>query len=246
MISAFWTGASGMRAYQNALNTTAHNIANVNTFGYKSERPVFEDLLRSRINTNVEGNHFYGHGVKQEDRDILMRQGSFNQTGYPLDFAIAGDGFFGIQINGQMTYTRNGAFDLSIEGNTATLVNNEGGFVVDANGAHITLPVDAGGNVDMSSIPDRLGIFSFQNPFGLEPRNNARFAQTEQSGPATQVGQNEYNGKKNTLLQYTVEMSGVDLAKEMVEVINSQRAFQLNSRVIQTADQMDELLNNLR
>lgn len=243
---AFYNGTSGMRAFQNALDVTAHNIANVNTFGYKARRPAFDDLLRTRINTNVTGEHLVGHGVKQEYVDQLMAQSSITLTDFVLDFAIAGEGFFAVDNDGQREYTRAGDFDLSIEGDTATLVTNDGSYVLDRNGARITLTADEDGLYNTDEIADRLGVFGFANPYGLIPQNNARFTESDNSGAAVLLEPDAGEGQTYTIMQNAVEASGVDLGQEMLGVINAQRAFQLNSRVVQTADQMADLLNNLR
>ena len=241
----FWTGASGMTAYQSKLDVVAHNIANVNTTGYKTRRASFDDLLRNRINTNVEGNHLVGHGVKQEYVDNIMGQSALNETGYLLDFAINGEGYFGIDVNGQREYTRNGSFNISVEGNSATLVTNDGQYVLDKNGQHIVLPFE-NGSVNTDGLTERLGVWGFENQFGLESQNNARFTVSDNSGEAILLGQGGANARTYEVRQYYLEMSSVELSREMVEVIQAQRAFQMNSRVVQTADQINEEINNLR
>lgn len=243
---SFWNGASGMRAYQSKLDVVSHNIANLNTNGYKAQRAAFDDLIRTRMNTNVEGNNLVGHGVKQQYIDNLMTQGSLQETGYDLDFGIAGDGFFAVDANGQREYTRNGAFNLSVAGNQATLVTNDGAFVLDKNGQRITLPY-TDGQVDSTGLTERLGVWGFANPYGLVAENNSRFTQSGNSGQAALLAQNAGpNAQRYELKQHYLELSGVDLSKQMVEVIEAQRAFQMNSRVVQTADQIADELNNLR
>ena len=242
---SFWNGASGMRAFQSKLDVVAHNIANVNTYGFKAQRASFDDLVRTQMNTNVEGNFMVGHGVKQQYVDNLMGQASLIETGNELDFGIAGEGFFAVEMNGQREYTRGGAFQLSVEGNTATLVTNDGGFVLDKNGQRITLPyVD--GRVDTSGLSGRLGVWGFANEYGLIPQSNSRFLVSGNSGDAVLLGQGAANTRSYELKQFYLELSGVDMTKQMVEVIEAQRAFQMNSRVVQTADQIADELNNLR
>ncbi|MDL2327185.1 flagellar hook-basal body protein [Ruminococcaceae bacterium OttesenSCG-928-A11] len=240
---AFYTGGAGIRAYQEAMNVTAHNIANVQTNGYKAQRATFQELLYSRINTNVAGNHLVGHGVKMASADQIMTQAGVDQTYYSLDFAIAGDGFFQVDNRGQIEYTRNGAFDLSIENGQPTLVTNDGAYVLDRAGNRITLPVDENGAYSTEGLVDRLGVYSFPNLWGLNPENNARWTQSENSGdPILMTDQNSDVG----VLQGYLEYSGVELSNEMVNVIQYQRAFQVNSRVVQTADEMANELNNMR
>ena len=245
---ALYTGAFGVRAFQSALDVTSHNLANVNTSGYKARRPAFDDLIRSRLNTNVEGNHLTGHGVKQEYVDNLMDQAGFDITNESLDFAISGSGFFSVEYRGQRMYTRNGAFDWSVEGNgsTATLVTNDGGYVLDRNGAHITVPV-VNGTVNTEGLRERLGIYRFANPYGLTPENNARFTQSDNSGAATLVQTLGGTGPDGSdVIQGALEFSSVDLSKEMIDVISAQRAFQANARVVTTADEMATEINGLR
>ncbi|MDL2252705.1 flagellar hook-basal body protein [Ruminococcaceae bacterium OttesenSCG-928-I18] len=242
----FWTGATGMKAFQSKLDVVAHNIANVNTTGYKTRRASFDDLLRSRINTNVDGNHLVGHGVKQEYVDNIMGQSALNETGYELDFALNGEGFFGIDVGGgQREYTRNGAFNLSVEGNGAALVTNDGHYVLDRNGQHIVLPFE-NGSLNTEGLAERLGVWGFENQYGLESQNNARYTVSENSGDPILLGQGGANARTYEVRQFYLEFSSVDLSREMVEVIQAQRAFQMNSRVVQTNDQINEELNNLR
>lgn len=242
---AFYTGASGLRAYQSALNVTGHNIANVQTTGYKARRASFDDLIRNRINTNVEGEHLVGHGVKQEYVDNIMNQGSLRETFYELDFAIAGDGFFAVDSKGQREYTRNGEFDLSVTGNTATLVTSDGAYVLDSAGQRITLTPDENGAVDTSGLADRLGVFGFTNPGGLTSQNSSRFTVSDNSGAAQLLTKGAEPGQYE-LKQGWNESSTVELAKEMTNVINAQRAYQLSARIVQTADALAETVNNLR
>ncbi len=246
MSTAFYTGAAGMRAFQSSLDVTAHNIANVNTNGYKTRRAAFDDLLYSRMATNVEGNHLTGHGVKQETIDQIMSQAGLDQTGLSLDFAIVGDGFFQVENRGQIEYTRNGAFYLSVEGANATLVTGDGAYVLDKNGNRITLTIGTDGSYRTDDLLDRLGVYGFPNQYGLTPQNNARFTVSGNSGDAMLLGQGGTGQKAYEVVQGALEFSSVDLGREMVNVIMAQRAYQMNSRVVQTADQMAEVVNNMR
>ncbi|MGD9559828.1 MAG: flagellar hook-basal body protein [Oscillospiraceae bacterium] len=244
---AFYTGASGMVAFQNALNVTANNIANVQTPGFKQSRPAFQDLLYSRINTNVAGNHLVGHGVKQQYVDLLMGQSGMDQTNVMLDFAIVGEGFFEVEKDGQLEYTRNGAFHLSVQDDVATLVTNDGAFVLDRDGNRINLERTEDGGYSTDGLADRLGVFTFANPYGLTPSSNSRFLPSANSGDAVlTIPGNAAAAKPVEVVQGSLELSGVDLGSQMINIINSQRAFQMNSRVLQTADQLAEEVNNLR
>ncbi len=245
MYVGFHSSVSGMMAYQKELDTLAHNIANVNTFGYKAMRTSFSDLMYTKMDTNVEGNHLTGHGVKNANMDLLFTQGNLNSTQRPLDFAIVGDGFFAVEMaDGTTKYTRDGAFHLSVEDDTLFLVNGEGGYVLDANGDRIEVPFEDGtNNPDYFAITDSIGIYSFSNPFGLIPTNGG-FYQSANSGEAVAV--NEDENANYTLLQNTVEFSSVDLAREMADVITTQKAFQFNARMVQMGDQLEEIVNTLR
>ena len=246
-IVSFWTGASGMRAFQRGLDVTAHNIANVGTNGYKYRRASFQDLLYNRINTNVEGNHLAGNGVKQEYIDQIMTQAGLDHTLYNLDFALVGDGFFRVDNGGQIEYTRNGAFDLSMEAAGPTLVTNDGAYVLDAGGNRIVLPEGEDGNYSTDGLLARLAVYRFPNQWGLNPENNARYTESANSGapvltpPAGLDTQNPLE-----VLQGYLEFSGVDLGNEVINIIMYQRAYQVSSRVLQTADQIADELNNLR
>ncbi len=243
---AFWNGAAGMQAYQKKLDVVGHNLANVNTSGYKAQRATFDDLIRTQMNTNVEGNFLVGHGVKQEYVNNIMGQSALTDTGYQLDFAIAGEGYFGVDAAGQRQYTRNGAFNLSVEGNGAALVTNDGAYVLDRAGQRIVLPY-ANGQVNTDGLTARLGVWGFPNQFGLESRGNARYAQSGNSGAAALLNPGGAPGTKTyEIKQHYLESSSVDVSREMVQMIEAQRAFQVNSRVVQTADQLAEELNNLR
>lgn len=244
---AFYTGGAGMRAYQEALNTTAHNIANIQTNGYKAQRVTFQDLLYGRMNTNVAGNHLNGHGVKVASIDQIMHQAGLDQTMNSLDFAIVGDSFFQVDNKGQIEYTRNGAFDLSMEDGVPTLVTNDGAYVLDHDGNRITLEQNEDGTWDTAGLQEQLGLYTFPNLWGLEPRNNARYLETEASGAPIATPLDDPDAAKPLeLKQGYLELSGVSLGDEMIDVIMYQRAFQINSRVLTTADEIASELNNLR
>lgn len=246
---AFYTGTSGMVAFQNKMDVVSHNIANVNTNGYKARRATFQDLLYSRINTNVEGNHLVGHGVQQKYIDDLMHQAGLDQTNYSLDFAIVGNGYFQVDNRGEIEYTRNGTFGISMEGEEGFLVTSDGAYVLDRGGNRIQLDKNEDGSFVVNNLVEQLGVYTFPNQYGLIPQNGARYTESANSGaPQLAIPGEQAAGGEIGLevLQGYLEFSGVDLGHEMVEVIMAQRAFQMNSRVVQTADQMAEVVNNLR
>lgn len=236
---AFYNGASGLVAHQSALDQVANNIANVNTVGYKPTRPEFDDLLYTQMYTNEE-KPMHGHGVRLGSADLIYGQGPVQQTYRALDFALVSDGFFAVEEpDGERVYTRNGAFDVSIESKNAYLVDDQGRYVLDSRGSRITLEKLSGDTYDYSGLTDTIGVFVFDNPYGLESINNTSFRESENSG-AARIAQ-EYQIRTQAL-----ENSGVHLADEMTNLIVTQRAYQLSARVVQTSDEMEEIVNNLR
>lgn len=236
---AFYNGASGLVAHQSALEQVANNIANVNTTGYKPTRAEFDDLLYTQMYTN-EVKPLTGHGVKMSSADLIYGQGPIQQTYRALDFALMTDGFFAVQdLDGETVYTRNGAFDLSIEGRNAYLVDDQGRYVLDSRGRPITVDKLSDDTYDYSGLTDKIGVFVFDNPYGLESINNTSFRESDNSGTA-RVAQ-EY-----LIREQALENSGVHLADEMTSLIVTQRAYQLSARVVQTSDEMEEIINNLR
>lgn len=256
---AFYTGVSGMMAYQEQLNVVGHNIANVNNVGFKPQRSSFTDLMYTQMNTKVEGENLVGHGVKHQGPDLMMGQSGFDNTANPIDFAIAeSESFFGLQnSDGSISYTRDGTFALSREGNGVFLVASDGSYVIDKSGQKIQVPFmrdrtdltedekKAYANSDTlyyDILPEMIGVYQFSNPYGLKPVEGNRFAETDISGKAT-----VFEGQTRDLVkQGMLEFSGVDLANEMTKMIEAQRAFQFSSRVVRTSDAMEETINSLR
>lgn len=259
MQTAFYNGLSGMVAYQEQLNVVGHNIANVNNVGFKPSRSSFTDLMYTQMNTQVKGENLVGHGVKHQGTDLIIRQSGFDNTENRLDFALTEkEGFFAIQNpDGTTEYTRDGTFALSREGNVVFLVASDGSYVLDKGGQKIQVPLMRdrtdltqeektaladSNELDYDRLPELLGVYEFSNPFGLEPAEGNRFRVTPISGEAEAVEQDT----RNYVRQGMLEFSGVELANEMVKMIEAQRAFQLNSRVVRTADTMEEAVNSLR
>lgn len=245
---AFYSGVSGLVAYQRDMDQIAHNIANVNTVGYKPSRSVFSDLLYSRMAVNSQEDFLVGHGVRVQDKDLIFRQGPVISSGSPLDFGIIGSGFFAVQRGtgeGSIQYTRSGAFDISIEAGGAYLVADDGAYVLGPTNQRIQLTRAADGTFDLSRLPEQIGIFQFGNPFGLEQTTGTRFIPTAVSGAAQTPNANN-NNTPYRLVSGALEQSAVELSDEMVMVIQSQKAFQFSARIVQTADQVEEIINNLR
>lgn len=239
---AFYSAAAGMQAFQNKLDATANNMANVNTAGYKQMELSFSDLMYTNMNTKEE--HKIGHGSKTGNMEYIFQQGILNPTDRALDFAVVGQAYFGLDLgNGQTGYTRDGSFQLSLQDGTAYLVNGDGNYVLDHNGQRITVPMIAGTNqADVDSVYGRLGLFQFQNPYGLQPAGNNVYVESDNTGTRTVI----YAGDDTKLIRGSLEMSTAEMSEGMIDVIEAQRAFQLNGRIVSAADQIEEIVNGLR
>ncbi|MBQ7757281.1 MAG: flagellar hook-basal body protein [Oscillospiraceae bacterium] len=244
---AFYTGRSGLRAYQNGINIAAQNITNANTTAYKYTTADFRELVYNRmdINANIglqtEQSVNQGHGVKVIDDSLQFTQGNLQYTGYELDYAIAGTGLFAVERAGEIQYTRDGTFDISIEDEAAYLVTSDGAYVLDENYQRIDIPVGEDGLLETEGLRERLGVFNFDNPYGLYRIDGQSFTPTEISGEAVVNNPAEYEIK-----QQWVERSNTNLAKEMSDVIVLQKAYQFSAKVVQTADEVEDIVNNLR
>lgn len=262
-MKAMWTAASGMQGLQMKVDTISNNLANVNTTGFKSQRMEFKDLLYEQIseNTFVEGEGKpvpleIGHGVMPVATLRSFEQGNMQNTENELDFAVNGDGFFVVQDNrGNDIYTRDGSFKLSVNGEESTLVTSDGFYVQgeDGNielGADVAkIEVDYDGNVivtrageEESETVGTIRLVKFPNPAGLESIGKNFYTQTEASG---EIAENE-NGANGEVWQGFVETSNVSVVEEMVNLITAQRAYEINSKSVQTADKLLEVANNLK
>ena len=247
---SFYNGVTGMLAYQEGLNRISNNVSNVSTVGYKSSKSTFTDLLYTKMYVNSEGNLQTGHGVKIAESQVIYRKGPLTQTGSNLDFAMLDDGFFAVeQPDGSIQYTRSGAFNISMMEDVGYLVSTDGDFVLDADGNRIELTYDADGSgFDLENLSSKIGIYDVPNPFGLVPSNGSCFKISASSGEAYSVesGTNEFGTRHYQIVDGALEQSSVDISEEMADVIVTQKAFQLNARMVQTADQLEEIINNLR
>ncbi|MFZ5968909.1 MAG: flagellar basal-body rod protein FlgG [Bacillota bacterium] len=260
---ALWTAASGMKAQQLNVDTISNNLANVNTTGYKKQRVEFKDLLYETLSRNTlsEGqgkpvNLEVGHGVMPMATLRSFTAGNLEQTNNDLDFAIDGDGFFVVRDeNDNLFYTRDGSFKLSVDDGAVNLVTSDGYFVQSEGG-----DIDFGDDVKEISVAengailvkregeeeyeelDVLTLVRFANPAGLESLGNNLYKQTAASGEAIEAE----DGDAGRILQNFLETSNVQVVEEMVKLITAQRAYEINSKSIQTADQMLEQANNLR
>lgn len=261
MIRSLYTAATGMEAQQLNLDNTANNLANVSTAGFKKSRLDFQDLLYQTIRTagatQAQGVQIptgiqVGLGTKPGASQKIFTPGDMQQTGNDLDVAIEGDGFFQVRLpSGDLAYTRDGSFKKDGDGK---LVTSDGYAVEPA----ITIPADAkditigeDGTVTASiqgqAEPQPCGnieLVKFMNPAGLMSEGRNLYSSTVASGePITGTPGQDGLGK---LSSGYIEMSNVKVVEEMVNLITAQRAYEVNSKSIQTADEMLNIANNLR
>ena len=270
MMRALYTAATGMIAEQTNVDTIAHNLSNVNTNGYKTERTEFKSLLYQTLQTktttaNGEQKPIgaqVGLGVRVAATTSMYTQGAMLASESDTDFALDGDGFFTVRgADGETYYTRNGNFNWSLDVNGRTfLADVEGCPVLDRNGNAIYVPEGIStqsmrfnpdgsigyeeNNSEFVSLDQTFGIYQFNNPAGLDKLASSRLQETAASGQPILEGTN--NTKASKVCQKYLEGSNVQVADEMVNMIIVQRAYQMNSKAITTADSMLEIANNLK
>jgi flagellar basal-body rod protein FlgG len=234
MISSFYTAATGAIELQKGFDVTANNIANVSSTGYKASNPTFADLIYTNINAaqGTAADLRSGHGVKLDKADVQYTSGALEQTDRSLDYAVtAANDFFAVQTGEKVVYTKNGNFHLSVQQDKNYLVSSDGGYVLDSKGQPITV-ANEGDNLD-------IGVYTFANSDGLARAENCAFTATGSSGAAQAVTSPEI--KKGWL-----EGSNVNVADEMASVIDLQRTFQFNSKIVQISDEIMQTVNALR
>ncbi|HEY8362903.1 MAG TPA: flagellar basal-body rod protein FlgG [Tissierellaceae bacterium] len=261
---ALWTAATGMRAQQFNIDTIANNLSNVNTTSYKTQRAEFKDLFYDtlkRANIVDEGgrpvNLEVGHGVMPVATKRDFRTGSFIETQNTFDFALDGAGFFAVMLpNGDIRYTRDGSFKLSVDGDEAYIVTSEGYYVLSEDEDVITIEdglkditVDELGYIYGRDEDDelveigRLMIVNFLNPEGLQSVGQNLYQATDASGEPILLEAEEMNTR---VIQGYLEASNVQVVDEMVKMITAQRAYEINSKTITTADEMMQIVNNIK
>lgn len=254
-------GATGMLAQQVNVEVIANNIANMTTTGFKRQRAEFQDLLyqnNRRVGTDsasdgsiVPSGIQLGLGVKLAATYRIHDMGNINPTGNELDLAINGDGFFQIELpNGDTAYTRSGVFQRSAEGQIVTVdgyVLNPG-ITIPEGALDLTISRDGivqvtlEGQVEPSEI-GQIEVATFINPAGLQAIGDNQFLETAASGsPVTGVPGEEGIGY---IMQAFVETSNVDVVQEMTNMISAQRAYEMNSKVIKTSDEMMGILSQV-
>jgi flagellar basal-body rod protein FlgG len=260
MIRSLWISKTGMEAQQTQLDTISHNLANVSTNGYKKAHAVFEDLIYQNLRqagansseqTQLPTGLQLGLGTRAVATSRNYSQGNLQQTTNNLDIAIKGNGFFQIQLpDGTTGYTRDGSFQVDSNGQ---LVTNNGyvvqpGITIPAQAQSVTIGNDGTVSVTLpgqatAQTIGQLQIASFVNPAGLDPKGQNMFAETTASGTANS-GAPGANGL-GSLQQGFVETSNVNVVEELVAMIQTQRAYEMNSKAIQTSDQMLQRLGQL-
>lgn len=235
MITSFYTAGVGTAQIQKGMDVLANNIANVNTTGFKTQKTGFSDLLYT--NMKYEGDNLQiGHGARLAKADTLFDVSAMDTTGRELDFALTNENaFFGVMSDGQIKFTRDGNFSLSIQQDGSFLLATSSGEpVIGPDGRTITVDTQ-----DMKDISSRIGVFAFDNLDGLQREENNLFVATARSGGA-------YVTDNSSLKQRMLESSSVDYADQMTEVIKNQRAFQFNTRMVQISDEIMQTINNLQ
>ena len=260
MIRSLWIAKTGMEAQQMQLDVISNNLANVSTNGFKRASAVFEDLMyqnlrqvgsnsseQSQLPTGLQ----VGLGVRTVATSRSFAQGNLQQSGNKLDVAIQGNGFFQVTMpDGTTNYTRDGSFQVDASGQlvTATGLPIANGVTVPANATSIAIAGDGTVTAQIPGSPTPQGIgsislASFVNPAGLDPKGQNLYAESTASGQPNS-GTPGADGL-GALMQGYVETSNVNVVQELVTMIQTQRAYEMNSKAIQTSDQMLQKLGQL-
>jgi flagellar basal-body rod protein FlgG len=259
MLRALYSAASGMQSQQMNLDVISNNLANANTTGYKMTKLQFQDLLyqntREAGAQQGGGNQLpsslqIGQGSVPVSTERLFTQGDLSQTGNNLDVAIQGQGFFEVQMpDGTLAYTRDGSFQTDSQGRIVTSDGYpvQGGFQPEPSGT-TGITISANGLVTYTTSSgnssSQVQIARFTNPGGLDAVGHNLYKQTEASG-TPELGNPSENGF-GELQQGSLELSNVSVVQEMVNLILAQRAYEVNSKAVQAADEMMQESNNLQ
>jgi len=259
MIRGLWSAASGMSAQQLSIDVIANNLANVNTIGFKRSRADFQDLMYQTLRvagaTTSDGNQMptgiqVGMGSRSMGVEKLFSQGDYTQTENELDWAIEGKGFFKVINSGEELYTRAGSFKLDSEGYVVTPAGDRVQPEITIPPETISINVDSGGKL-VAFGPDNTEIasadiktYNFPNSGGLFSVGRNLYRPTDASGQPIEgtPGQDGFG----TIGQGFLEMSNVNVVQQMVSMIVGQRAYEVNSKAIQTADNMLQQANNIK
>jgi flagellar basal-body rod protein FlgG len=235
---SFYTAAVGANSQQTRMNIIANNLANINTEGYKTQSAGFVDLLYNKYYRAATRDPETGCGARVEKTDILYEQGGIADTGGAYDFAIMGEGFFAVYDPGsdRVFYTRNGHFSLSNysnDDNLFYLANDQGYLILDKSFGLVYVDPQSE-NQDLN-----IGVFDFVHKEGMLLMGNNVYLPVEKNGEP-------FLNETAQLAHRRLEMSNVDLAYEMSRVIETQRAYQMELKMIQTSDEIEQTINSLR
>ncbi len=261
MIRSLWIGKTGLETQQTSLDVISNNLANVSTAGFKRTRAVFEDLMYQTIRqpgaqvgaaNQLPSGLQVGSGVRTVATERIHTQGNLQNTGNSLDVAIQGKGFLEVELpDGTLAYTRDGSLQVDQDGQLVTA----GGYVVQPpinipdNALSITIARDGTVSVTQAGAPGvnveigQLQLATFINPTGLHSMGENLYVESDASGPAN-FAQPGLDGA-GTILQEYIETSNVNVAEELVNMIVTQRAYEMNSKSIETSDAMLNRLTQL-
>jgi len=259
MTQSLWVSKTGLEAQQNRLSVISNNLANVNTTGFKKSRALFEDLLYQTVRqaggqtseeTELPSGLSLGAGVRTVATQKMHSQGSIIQSDNPFDLAVQGHGYFQILLpNGNIGYSRNGEFQINSQGQlvTASGYRLQPDIIIPENAMSVTVGRDGTVSVLQPGNPTPAGVGTIQladfvNRGGLQPVGENLYLETAASG-APQVSAPDQLGM-GSLVQGALETSNVNVVEELVNMIETQRAYEMNSKAISTADQMLQYVNN--
>jgi flagellar basal-body rod protein FlgG len=261
MLRALYSAASGMSAQEMNIDNISNNLANANTTGYKMRRAQFQDLMYQTVvqpgsaagqQTTVPTGLQVGLGTRASSNEIVFTQGAFSQTDNPLDMVIQGKGFFQVRRpSGELAYTRAGNFHLDKDG---TIVTSDGNPLE----PQITVPPAAGAisiaadgtvsytlpNQTTAQQAGQIQLANFQNPAGLNSLGGNLYAPTDSSGDAT-VGTPGGQEGLGAIMQGYTEQSNVSIVEEFINLIQAQRGYEANSKVVTAANDMYQQVNSL-
>ncbi|MBU3621871.1 flagellar basal-body rod protein FlgG [Polynucleobacter sp. CS-Odin-A6] len=260
MIRSLWISKTGLEAQQTQMDVISNNLANVSTNGFKKSRAVFEDLLYQTIRqpgaqssqqTQLPSGMQIGTGVKPVATERIFTQGNLQQTSNNTDIAINGSGFFQILMpDGTTNYTRDGSFQVSSTGQLVTASGYviQPAITIPATAQTVTVAADGVVSVTLPNTVavtqvGQLQLATFINPAGLSAKGENLYAETAASGAPNTV--NPGSNGAGVLAQGFVETSNVNVVEEMVNMIQTQRAYEINSKAISTSDQMLQRLAQL-
>lgn len=261
MIRSLWIAKTGLESQQTNMDVISNNLANVNTSGFKRSRAVFEDLMYQTVRqpgaqvgaaNQLPSGLQIGTGVRTVATERIHTQGNLKDTGNSMDIAIQGRGFLQVEMpDGSFAYTRDGSLQVDQNGQIVTaggypvqppinIPDNALTITIARDGTvSVTQPAAIGTNVQVG----QLQLSTFINPTGLQSAGENLYAETDASGPAN-FAQPGLDGAGLVMQQY-VETSNVNVAEELVNMITTQRAYEMNSKAIQTSDQMLARLTQL-